>query len=267
MAKLPFFWIDAFSSEPFAGNPAAVCLLPAWLPDPLLQRMATQHGLSETAFIVPGADGEFQLRWFTPAVEVDLCGHATLAAAHVLLQEQNLASDRVIFSTASGDLVVRRTPAGRLEMDFPARPARPLEDEAEIRRILAGLQIGRAEWFGTARDHLVVLSSPEEVRALQPDFVLLAQCAAFAVIVTAPGEDCDFVSRFFTPKGGINEDPVTGSAHCTLTPYWADRLGHNTLHARQLSARGGELWCTLRGDRVGLSGHAVTYVRGEITMP
>lgn len=265
---LPFYWIDAFASQPFAGNPAAVCPLDTWLPDAQLQRMARQHGLPETAFLVPTSDDHhFELRWFTPAVEVDLCGHATLAAAHVLFHERGLDGDQVTFNSASGPLIVRRSDAGRLELDFPARPPALLTDQAEAQRLLAALGVDEATWIGTARDHLVVLAHQAAVAALQPDFARIAACSAFGVIATAPGNDCDFVSRFFTPKGGINEDPVTGSAHCTLVPFWADRLGQTTLFARQISARGGELWCEQRGDRVALAGNAFTYLRGEITLP
>ena len=266
MTLLPFYWIDAFTDRAFGGNPAAVCPLETWLPDALLQRMAWQHGLSETAFCVPAGEGRFELRWFTPAVEVDLCGHATLATAHVLFNEHRIGRDRLTFLTQSGELTVARSEGGRLELDFPSRPAAPVADDEATQALLAALGVRSATWVGQSRDFMVVLHDEAAVVALEPDFVALARCDTFAVIATAAGDDCDFVSRFFTPRGGIDEDPVTGSAHCTLVPYWAERLGKNRLHARQRSSRGGELWCELRDDRVGLAGHAVTYLRGELTI-
>ncbi|WP_221029566.1 PhzF family phenazine biosynthesis protein [Actomonas aquatica] len=268
MLELPFYWVDAFTSHPFGGNPAAIVPLPHWLPDDQLQRMAWQHGLSETAFCVRTAADHYDLRWFTPATEVDLCGHATLATAHVLTHELATVGPQITFRTASGALTVTRQTHGRLELDFPARPSVALDPTTPAATaLLAALGLPSAEWIGAARDHVVVLPDQAAVAAVQPDFVRLAACDTFAVIVTAPGDDCDFVSRFFAPRAGINEDPVTGSAHCTLVPYWAAKLGQNSLHARQTSARGGELWCHLRDDRVGLAGQAVTYLRGNITLP
>ena len=264
---LPFYWIDAFTRRAFTGNPAAVVPLETWLPDALLKRMAWQHRLSETAFLVPLPGGGYHLRWFTPDLrEVDLCGHATLASAHVLFNELGVSDTPLRFDSRSGPLTVTRDAAGRLELDFPARPPRPLPLDDLPAGLLDALGLSSALSAGLARDYLIVLRDQSAVAAVQPDFTRLAAYDAFAFIVTAPGDDCDFVSRFFAPRSGIDEDPVTGSAHCTLVPYWADRLERRSLHARQISARGGELWCELRGDRVALAGHAVTYLRGTVAL-
>jgi PhzF family phenazine biosynthesis protein len=260
--SLPFFWIDAFTDRVFAGNPAGVVPLERWLPDGTMQRIAFENGLSETAFFVRTGPGQYHLRWFTPAVEVELCGHATLASAHVLWSELGERAERLQFASRSGPLRVVRA-GDRLELDFPSQPAAPaVAPELLIR------SLGRKpEFAGKAGTRwLCVLARADEVRALQPDHASLARVQPGRVIVTAPGDDCDFVSRFFAPDAGVSEDPVTGSAHCTLTPYWAARLGKSRLHARQVSARGGELWCELRGDRVGIAGRAVTYLRGEIAV-
>ena len=258
--KLPFYWVDAFTDKVFAGNPAGVVPLEQWLPDALLQQIAFENGLAETAFFVKVAESRYHLRWFTPAVEVDLCGHATLASAFVLFTQLDLADDTVTFDSRSGPLVVTRQQGGLLELDFPSRPAQPCAISARLAEALGATP----EHVAQARDTLCVFAREEEVLALKSDFVALAKLDTFAVIATAPGRDCDFVSRFFAPRAGINEDPVTGSAHCTLTPYWAARLGKTKLHARQVSTRGGELWCEQRGDRVGIGGRAVLYLRGEI---
>lgn len=258
--KLPFFWIDAFSSKVFGGNPAGVMPLDAWLPDDLMQRLACENGLAETAFFVKTGEGRYHLRWFSPAMEIDLCGHATLASAFVLFFHLGFSGNVVTFDTLSGPLTVTRQNDGLLELDFPSRPAQPVPASARLSAALGATPIYTAQ----ARDTLCVFNTAEEVLALRPDFAALAQIDTFAVCVTAPGRDCDFVSRFFVPRAGIPEDPVTGSAHCTLTPYWAGRLGKTKLHARQVSARGGELWCEQRGDRVGIAGHAALYLRGEI---
>jgi PhzF family phenazine biosynthesis protein len=260
MPKLPLYWVDAFTDKIFAGNPAAVVPLTQWLPDALMQQIAFENGLAETAFFVGTAPGRYRLRWFTPAVEVDLCGHATLASAFVLFTQLGLAGDTVVFDSRSGPLVVARQTNGLLELDFPSRPAQPCGIPDGLVRALGGAPIHVAK----ARDILCVFASEEEVRALRPDYAALARLDTYALIATAPGRDCDFVSRFFAPRAGINEDAVTGSAHCTLTPYWSARLGKIKLRARQISARSGELWCEQRGDRVGIAGHAVLYLRGEI---
>lgn len=262
MKKLPLYWVDAFTDKVFAGNPAGVVPLAEWLPDSRMQQIAFENGLAETAFFVKTTETRYHLRWFTPAVEVDLCGHATLASAFVLFMQLGLAGDRITFDSRSGPLVVTRQPNGLIELDFPSRPAQPCATPARLAEALGAA----SEHVAQARDTLCVFAREEDVLALKPDFVALAQLDSFAVIATAPGRDCDFVSRFFAPRAGINEDPVTGSAHCTLTPYWATRLGRSKLHARQISARGGELWCEQRGDRVGIAGHAVLYLRGEISL-
>lgn len=256
--KLPLFQVDAFSSRVFAGNPAAVVILEDWLPDEVLQSIANENNLSETAFVVRREDF-FDLRWFTPEIEVDLCGHATLATAFVIFEHGYSTREEVAFETQSGRLTVARQ-GEWLVMDFPSRPPRPLEPDPAFAEALGA----QPEELHVARDHLAVFASRAEVEALAPDFAAIAALDAFAVIATAPGDDCDFVSRFFVPRAGIPEDPVTGSAHCTLVPYWSARLGKPKLHARQVSRRGGELRCEQRGDRVLLKGQAVGYLRGEI---
>ena len=260
MTKLPLYWVDAFTDKVFSGNPAAVVPLVAWLPDALMQRIAFENGLAETAFFVPTIEGRYHLRWFTPVVEVPLCGHATLAAVFVLFAQLGFAGDRVEFDSRSGLLTVARRADGLLELDFPARPATPAIVPAVLLKGLGAKPLH----FAHAEYSLVVFDTAADILALLPDFAALATLERSCTIVTAPGIDCDFVSRFFAPRDGIPEDPVTGSAHCTLAPYWAARLGKTKLHARQVSARGGELWCELRGNRVGIAGHAVLYLRGEI---
>ena len=258
--KHSLYWADAFTDKVFSGNPAAIVPLDHWLPDAIMQRIAFENGLAETAFFVPANEGRYHLRWFTPAVEVDLCGHATLASTFVLFTQLGFAGDTVTFDSRSGPLTVARRSNGLIELDFPSRPAQPRGICPPLNHALGAAP----EHVAQARDTLCVFACEEDVRALRPDFAALALHDAYAVIATAPGRDCDFVSRFFAPRAGINEDPVTGSAHCTLVPYWAGRLGKTKLHARQVSARGGELWCELRGDRVGIAGRAVLYLRGEI---
>ncbi len=259
--KIRLYQVDAFASRPFEGNPAAVCPLPSWPDDELLQAIAEENNLSETAFYVPSAQG-FELRWFTPVAEVDLCGHATLATAHVIFEIQGYSKALITFATRSGELFVNRR-GKRLEMDFPAsRPAPCAVDDA-----LAAALGRRPSELWAAEDYLAVFDSEAGVRALVPDQALLARLDLRGVIVTAPGADVDFVSRFFAPKVGIAEDPVTGSAHCQLAPYWADRLGRNSLSARQVSRRGGDIACEVRADRVLLSGTAVTFLEAEIVLP
>jgi predicted PhzF superfamily epimerase YddE/YHI9 len=258
--KLPLYQVDAFTSRLFGGNPAAVVPLDDWLPDDVLAAIAAENNLSETAFVLPGANPA-PLRWFTPAVEVDLCGHATLATAHVLFGHTYPGLDRLTFSTRSGELAVRRD-GELLSMDFPSRPA----NEVAVTDSMVNALGRRPNAAFRARDLMAVFDTESDVRDLQPDFQRIAALDAFAVIVTARGDDVDFVSRFFAPAKGIAEDPVTGSAHCTLIPYWAARLGKTEFTARQLSRRGGELYCKLRGDRVDIAGRAVEYLRGEITI-
>jgi PhzF family phenazine biosynthesis protein len=257
---VPLYQVDAFTSRLFAGNPAAVCPLESWLEDGVMQSIALENNLSETAFFV--RHGEvYNLRWFTPACEVGLCGHATLASAFVIFEYLDPEAKLLRFQTRSGELRVRRN-GELLTMDFPARPAKPC---APSPALAAALGKPPRE-LSAARDYLAVYESESDVRALKPDMRALAALDRFAVIVTAPGKDADFVSRFFAPAHGVDEDPVTGSAHCTLVPYWANRLGRTKLHARQVSARGGELWCELAGDRVFLSGRAVRYLEGTISV-
>ena len=259
--RLPFRWIDAIATSLFRGNPAAVVLLDAWLDDATLLAIAAENGLSETAFVIPRT-GRSPLRWLTPTVEVDLCGHATLAAAHVLFRECFPSLDKLEFETRSGLLGVERD-GPLLFLDFPALAAEPCEATATI---LEAVGEAPRELF-RSRDLVAVFETEEQVARFEPDFAKIAAVDAFALIVTAPGRDVDFVSRFFAPAKGVPEDPVTGSAHCTLIPYWATRLGKNKLAARQLSRRGGELVCEHRGERVRIGGAAVEYLRGEIHLP
>ncbi|MBT9392758.1 PhzF family phenazine biosynthesis protein [Hymenobacter sp. NST-14] len=265
--QLPLYQIDAFSDRPFAGNPAAVCPLREWLPAEIMQAIAAENNLAETAFFVPkaGSEGEYELRWFTPAVEVELCGHATLASAHVLYRHLGFTGPEIVFHSKSGPLRVSQAEGGLLTLDFPARPPHPITAHPD--GLLDGLRATPLQLLA-GPDLVCVFATEAEVRALQPNQNRLAEIAYRGIIATAPGSDgVDFVSRFFGPRVGVPEDPVTGSAHTTLVPYWADRLGKLHLHARQVSARSGDLWCELRADRVLMSGHAVTYLRGEIEVP
>jgi PhzF family phenazine biosynthesis protein len=255
--NIQYFEVDAFAKKPFEGNPAGVCPLEKWLDDVTMQNIAAENNLAETAFFVPRGD-DYDLRWFAPEVEIDLCGHATLASAFILFTELGRKSNAVRFHTKSGPLVVTRT-GDVLTLDFPSRPPKPcLIPEALVR----GLGREPIEIL-KARDYFALFGTADEVRALKPDFALLGALDE-KVIVTAPGVDCDFVSRFFAPTAGVPEDPVTGSAHCTLIPYWSARLGKTKMFARQLSKRGGELFCELAGDRVLIGGKAVLYSRGQI---
>ncbi len=257
--ELPLYQVDAFASSVFTGNPAAVCPLAEWLPDAVLLNIAKENNLSETAFFVREDTGRLRLRWFTPAWEVDLCGHATMAAAFVIMTELEPGLSRVEFDTRSGAVSVDRD-GDLFVLDFPARPPGPVDAPAAL---VEALGAQPAEILA-ARDFVCVFDTEAEVRGLAPDFGRLARDVNRTVVATAPGaaDDVDFVSRFFAPHAGIDEDPVTGSAHCTLTPYWAERLNSQRLHAHQVSARGGELWVELRGDRVRIAGHAVLYLRG-----
>ncbi|MBI5441612.1 MAG: PhzF family phenazine biosynthesis protein [Deltaproteobacteria bacterium] len=259
--NIPLYQVDAFAREPFAGNPAAVCPLDHWLEDRLLQAIAAENNLSETAFFVRRGE-RFELRWFAPAAEVDLCGHATLATAHVLFRHLGFASDRVRFETKSGELVVEKR-GDLLALDFPSRPAAACEAPEELLTALGARPVEVLR----SRDYLAVFRSEDEVLGLRPDMAQLARLPVLGVIATAAGRSHDFVSRFFAPSVGVPEDPVTGSSHCTLVPYWARRLGKTSLHARQASRRGGELWCEDRGDRVSIAGFAVTYLEGTIRVP
>jgi len=257
--RIPIYQVDAFTRRLFGGNPAAVCPLESWLSEELLQAIAAENNLSETAFLV--REGErYRLRWFTPELEVELCGHATLAAAFVVFHRLEPDADRVVFDTLSGELTVTRE-GNLLAMDLPARPPQPCEPPAGLLEALGGepIEVLKADYF------LVTYENEQAVGRLEPDFRALAALKT-PVIVAAPGEEADFVSRFFAPAFGIHEDPVTGSAHCTLIPFYAQRLGKSRLLARQLSRRGGELVCEHRGDRVTVAGEAVLYLEGTIRL-
>lgn len=259
---IPYFHVDAFTGEVFAGNPAGVCLLEGWLHDDILQLIAAENRLSETAFLV-GNGCSYELRWFTPESEIDLCGHATLASAFVLHTHTAVrAEDELVFQTQSGILTVRRN-GDLFTLDFPARPGKPCPCLSELTESLGR----QPETVLSSRDLLAVFPNREIIEQLRPDFSRLAGLDCLGVIVTAPDDKVDFVSRFFAPGAGVPEDPVTGSSHCTLVPYWAERLGKNTLRALQVSRRGGELYCENLGERVLISGRAVEYLRGTLHVP
>jgi PhzF family phenazine biosynthesis protein len=256
---LTFFQVDAFANRAFAGNPAAVMPLPEWLPDETLQAIAAEHNLAETAFFVP-QERDFHLRWFTPTVEMPLCGHATLASAYVVFNELDRSRDSVVFHTLSGPLSVVRD-GERLLMDFPVRTHEPaaVSELAPVAEAIGARVIDlRRGWT-----YLAVVESEDVVRTLDPDMGKVA-ALPLGLIVTARGAKADFVSRVFVPKVGIPEDPVTGAAHCMLVPYWSEVLERKTFFARQLSKRGGELWLRLEGDRVKMAGHAVLTVTGQV---
>ena len=261
MKKLPIYQADAFNDHQFGGNPAAVVPLKEWLTDDEMQNIAAENNLSETAFFVEEGEG-FRLRWFTPAVEVDLCGHATLATGHILFEELEYDKEEIIFKTHSGLLTVKKED-DRLSMNFPAVEPERSEGPAIL---FQALGIQRTSEVYKSDDYMVVLDSEQEVADLQPDFRLLNEVDARGIIVTAPGDEADFVSRFFAPQSGIDEDPVTGSAHTKTTPYWSKRFGKDELEARQISERIGELTCRMKGDRVEILGKAVTYLKGEIIL-
>jgi PhzF family phenazine biosynthesis protein len=268
---LPITQVDAFADRPFTGNPAAVCLLPrgAWPEDRWMHDVAREMNLSETAFLLPDGDGAFGLRWFTPAVEVALCGHATLGSAHALWESGALpAGDSARFDTKSGRLTCTRGASGRIEMDFPAKLAEPATAPDAL---LPALGVAPAAVLAVCKnvfDYLVEVAEDRIVRGLAPDHARLRTLPVRGVIVTsraAAGAGYDFVSRFFAPGSGVDEDPVTGSAHCALAPYWAAKLGRNDLVGYQASPRGGTVWTHVRGDRVVLGGHALTVLRGTLT--
>ena len=259
--KLPIYQVDAFASEVFRGNPAAVVPYEDPLSTELMQAIAMENNLSETAFIHRSGPGRYRIRWFTPAVEVDLCGHATLGAAWVVMNELEPGLQRVLFDSGVGRLEVDAR-GGRLILDFPSRPPRPID----IDPVLAEAMGKRPAEVLKARDLVLVYRNEAEVVGLRPHFGMLASASTFGVLATAPGNNVDFVSRCFFPAVGIDEDPVTGSAHCSLIPFWADRLGKASLTALQRSARGGELFCELKGDRVHIGGRVVPYLKGEITV-
>ncbi len=258
--EIPFYQIDAFASKLFTGNPAGVCLLEDWIDDSTLQGIATENILPETAFLVPAGE-EYDLRWFTPNMEVDLCGHATLASGFVIMNHVKKNIESVRFNTKSGQLSVERQ-NDLYVLDFPSRMPEPCDPPERLAEILGKTP----EEILRSRDLMVVYKNESQIRDMKPNFMEMAELDCFAVIVTAPGDHNDFVSRFFAPGAGIPEDPVTGSAHCTLIPYWAERLGKKDLHAVQLSERRGELFCKDLGDRVSIAGKAVEYLVGKILL-
>ena len=260
--KIPIYQVDAFTSKVFSGNPAAVCILDEWIDDRRLQSVAAENNLSETAFLVQNKN-DFELRWFTPTTEVELCGHATLASAFVQFFCRGWSEDKIRFQTRkSGQLLVTRK-GEVLEMDFPARPVHDLTHPDALSRAL-GVTLKKV--YGSAEDLMAVFDNEKTIKEIRPDFAILEQMDCRGIIVTAPGDRCDFVSRFFAPKVGVPEDPVTGSAHCVLIPYWATVLGKKELYALQVSKRGGELFCGLAGERVRISGKAILYLEGTITI-
>lgn len=260
--RVPLYQVDAFASRVFAGNPAAVCFLDRWVDDSILQAVAAENNLSETAFLVRNPEG-FDLRWFTPVTEVVLCGHATLASAFVLFTCQKWPEEHIRFQTRKSGVLVVTKRDDLFEMDFPAKPAHPQAPPAGFNQ---ALRVTPQEVLGSAEDLLVVLDSEKTIKAVHPDFIALERVACRGTIITARGDRSDFVSRFFAPRVGIPEDPVTGSAHCVLVPYWAGVLRKNDLHAFQVSKRGGELFCKQAGERVKISGKAVLYMEGTITI-
>jgi len=262
MTALPIYQVDAFTSKVFGGNPAAVCPLTEWLPDTLMQQLAAENNLSETAFFVE-QNGRFHIRWFTPEYEIDLCGHATLASAFVIFNQLGYEKDTIIFDCKSGELVVNKV-GDKIELNFPSRM--PLAVDTIPDNLLKGLSIAPAKVL-KSRDYFVVYDDEKQVHDLKVDFQYLNQLDVVGVIVTAPGTAVDFVSRFFVPNSVIGEDPATGSAHCNLIPYWSNVLGKNELVCRQVSARMGELWCQYLGDRVTMSGYGVLYMKGEYYLP
>lgn len=256
--KIPYYQINAFTRVPYGGNPAGVCVLDQWLPDADLQIIARENGLSETAFFLRQRGG-YGLRWFTPKMEVDLCGHATLASAYAIFNYIEPRITQVEFVTRGGQLGVKRQ-GDLLVMDFPARTLGSADSPDALIRALGAMP--KEVLLG--RDYVAIFDRQDEIEALSPDMEQLACLECLGICVTAPGREADFVSRFFAPRAGIEEDPVTGSAHSSLIPYWAKRLGRQSLRALQLSARGGELFCEDRGERVGIAGYAVLYLEGLI---
>jgi len=261
---LDLYQVDAFSQRIFSGNPAAVVPLDDWPDDSLLQAIASENNLSETAFF-QGQSGRYQLRWFTPACEVPLCGHATLATAFVIFRHFEPHADQVVFDTSSGELTVGRS-GDALVLDFPAYEIVSCNAPEQLIKALGLVpkSVGRTE---PDHNYYVVLGSQAEVANLQPDMVMLKALHPYGVVVTARGDNCDFVSRYFAPSYGIPEDPVTGSIHCALVPYWSARLGRTTLSARQISDRGGDIECEWQAERVLLKGFAVEYLKGQIYLP
>ena len=258
--RIKLYQVDAFTERVFGGNPAAVCILDEWLDDELMQNIAAENNLSETAFAVR-LDNAYEIRWFTPNSEVDLCGHATLACAHVLFEHYHFPGDKIIFQSMSkGKLAVMRE-GEFLTLDFPADPPEKIDDP---QKLLDAIGKPAVESYRGSSDYMLLYDTQRDIEDISPDFARLTEIDLRGIIVTAPGNDTDFVSRFFAPKLEINEDPVTGSAHTTLTPFWSKRLGKKALTARQLSRRKGDLHCKLLDSRVHITGKAVTYLGGEI---
>ena len=257
---MKIYQVDAFTEKVFGGNPASVCPLEQWLSDEVMQQIAMENNLSETAFFVESG-GSFNIRWFTPEMEIDLCGHATLASAHVIFEHLKFKEDVIKFEYGGGALSVEKK-KDVLSMDFPSM----VYQKTKITDLLSsGLGKEPNELY-KARDLMAVFDSEQDIISLKPDFDKLCDLEALGIIATAPGDEVDFVSRFFAPRAGINEDPVTGSAHCMLIPFWAERLGKKSMKARQLSQRKGELFCEHNGDRVNIAGKAITYMIGDITI-
>ncbi|CAF3500883.1 unnamed protein product [Rotaria socialis] len=266
--EIKIYQVDAFTDRLFAGNPAAICPLEQWLSDSLMQQIAAENNLAETAFFVSNSTGDgYEIRWFTPELEIDLCGHATLATAHIIFTEISPMLEKINFQTKqAGDLTVtRKKEAGLYTLDFPARPAVKADLPDGLLRALCSDITPKGIY--KSRDYMLVYEQEVDVKQISPDFMALGKIAnVFGVIVTAPGDDVDFVSRYFSPGASIPEDPVTGSTHCTLIPYWAEQLGKNELQADQISTRKGKLWCFNKDDRVLISGKAITYLKGQINI-
>ncbi len=262
MKKIKIYQVDAFANKLFSGNPAAVCPLDDWLPDETMQSIALENNLSETAFFTKDKD-KFFLRWFTPKVEIDLCGHATLAAAHIIYTEMNYQDDNIEFNIKSGDVLNVHRDQYKLSMNFPAYE--PISMEQNFNELYDALGV-RPSLFLHCNYGLAVFRNEEEIIQITPKFNSLEKLRYNGIIVTAPGNDVDFVSRFFGPKLGIPEDPVTGGAHCELIPYWSKCLNKKDMIARQLSKRGGELYCSYLDDRVIIGGKAITYMQGELLL-
>lgn len=261
--RLPLYQVDAFTDKVFGGNPASVCILNEWLPDGTLRSIAAENNQAETAFIV-GSGNRYDIRWFTPTVEVDLCGHATLASAHVLFNELKLKEHIIYFNSyRSGMLTVSREDE-LLTLDFPTDIYTQVDTPEAL---IKGITLTPLETFRGKTDYLAILPSEQDILNIRPDLSAIAQLDGRGLIVSAKGVNCDFVSRFFAPQSGINEDPVTGSAHTTLTKYWYEKLGKQVMQAEQLSQRKGYLQCVYNGDRVKISGKACTYLKGEISIP
>lgn len=258
--KLDIYQVDAFAEGVFSGNPASVVPLYEWLSDELMLNIARENNQSETAFYVPKGE-YFELRWFTPEMEIDLCGHATMAAAHVIYEYGDYEDPAVVFVTKSGRLFVDREEKGAYIMDFPVWPIKELQ---VTERVSNSIGVRPEALFANERDMMAVVASEKELRSIKPDYRKINELDAVCLTVTAPGEEHDFVSRVFCPGAGIPEDPVTGSAHCSLVPYWAERLGRESMRAFQASKRGGVLGCEMAGDRIRLSGKAVLYMQGTI---